>query len=176
MSAERPQLHMRRWLADLPDLELPEGYALCTFTPGDAAAFVELLRRNGELGEWSLERAARLFGPDGEAVLEASYFALRDGEPVATAQLDRNRDRVYAPFAELGWVAALPEHRGRGVGRAVCLAVMHAAARAGHPEIFLRTDDHRLPAIKSYLGLGFEPWHVDPTAAARWRVILAQLA
>ena len=69
----------------------------------------------------------------------------------------------------------MPEHRGRGLGRAVCLAVLHAAARLGHQAISLTTDDPRRPAIRPYLGLGFEPWPLEPTAPARWETVMNRL-
>lgn len=174
MSDQLPQLHMRRRLDALPELSLPAGYALRTFGPDDAAAWADLLAANAELGEWNLERAARYFAPESRMVLAGSFFVTHAGQPVATAQLHVHLDDAYAPTPELGWVAARSEHRGRGLGRAVCLAVLRFAAAAGHDEIFLRTDDHRGPAIRTYLRLGFEPWLFDSSASERWARILAR--
>ncbi len=165
------QLHMARALDGLPTLVVPDGYALRTLTAGDAAAWAALLDRNAELDSWTVERAAPYFAPGSTMVLEASFFVTRAGEPVATAQLHLHPDDSYAPSPELGWVAASPEHQGHGLGYVVCLAVLHQAAAAGHDRIFLKTDDNRLPAIATYLRLGFEPWMVDPTAPERWRAI-----
>lgn len=174
MSEPLPQLHMRRVLASLPELALPPEYRLRTFGPDDAAPWVGLLSENGELGEWSLERAAPYFAADRRMVLDGSFFVTHDGEPVATAQLHLHLD-AYAPLPELGWVAASPRHRGHGLGYVVCLAVLRYAASAGHREIFLRTDDFRLPAIRTYLKLGFEPWLFDLSAPDRWREIYQKL-
>ena len=164
---------MRRRLADLPAPLVPVGYALRPLGPTDLPIWVDLMRRNGELGQWSAERAAALFG--GQIELAASFVVTRGDVAVATAQLNPHRLDEYAPTPELGWVAADPAHRGRGLGRAVCLAVLRAAAAAGHREIFLRTDDHRRPAIALYLSLGFIPWLRDPTAPARWRAVQKEI-
>jgi mycothiol synthase len=174
MSEQLPQLHMRCRLDALPELSLPAGFELRTFGPDDAAAWAELLVANGELGEWSVERALPYFAPESRMVLAGSFFATHDGQPVATAQLHLHPDDAYAPTPELGWVAARPGYRGLGLGRAVCLAVLRFGAAAGHGEIFLRTDDHRGPAIRTYLQLGFEPWMFDPSAPERWARILAR--
>jgi len=174
MANQVPQLHMRRRLDALPDLTAPTGYVLRTLRPDDTTRWAELLAANGELGEWTVERAEQYFAPGSRMVLNGSFFVTHDGEPVATAQLHLHPDDSYAPMPELGWVAAHPEHRGRGLGYAVCLAVLRYAAAAGHEEIFLRTDDHRLPAIRTYLRLGFEPWMVDPSAPGRWAGILEE--
>jgi mycothiol synthase len=74
-------------------------------------------------------------------------------------------------LAELGWVVVAPEHRGRGLGTLVCRAVIGFIARLGYDRAFLKTDDFRLPAIQTYLALGFEPALVDPSHPARWAVI-----
>jgi mycothiol synthase len=145
-------------------------------TRGDLQAWTNLLAENAGFGPWPIERSLPLFGPDSPVVFDGSYFLTRDGEPVATAQLHHQSRRPYAPTAELGWVAVSPRFQGRGLGYVVCLAVLRYAAKADYPAIFLRTEDHRLPAIRTYLKLGFEPWMVDPTATERWRVIEGQLA
>jgi mycothiol synthase len=161
---------MRRSLTPpLPDPIVPAGYALRPLEPSDLPAWVDLMRRNGELGTWTAERAAPLFASQMD--LAASFVVTRGDAAVASAQLNPHRLDDYAPTPELGWVAADPAHRGRGLGRAVCLAVLRAAGAAGHGQIFLRTDDHRWPAIRLYLSLGFAPWLRDPTSADRWRAI-----
>jgi mycothiol synthase len=170
-----PQLHMRRHLRKLPALEVPAGYALRTFAPDDADRWRRLLARTGDLGEWTLARAERFFAPDSPMPLEGAFFLTWQGEPVATAQLHQHAEGPYAPTPELGWVAVDREHRGQGLGRVVCLAVLHHAAQGGHPGVFLRTDDHRIAAIRTYLSLGFEPWMYDQSAPERWRALLVQL-
>ena len=175
MSEQRPQLRMRRALRDLPKLALPAGYTLRCFGPDDVERWVDLLNANGELQTWTAEHAAPYFAPDSTMPLAGSFFVEQDGVAVATAQLHLHPSGPFAPLPELGWVAAHPAHRGRGVGSAVCLAVLHHAQQDEHQQIFLRTDDHRLPAIRTYLGMGFEPWSIDETADERWRAVMARI-
>jgi mycothiol synthase len=175
MNGELPQLHMRHTLEALPDLAVPPGYELRSFTVHDASVWGDLLNENGELGEWDDARVAALFDPRSPLVVEGSFFITRDDQPVATAQLDLHHEGPYASMAELGWVAARPGNQGHGLGYVVCLAVLRYAAAHGHREVFLRTDDPRLPAIATYLKLGFTPWMFDSTAPERWEQIQAQL-
>jgi mycothiol synthase len=165
---------MKRTLDRLPELTVPDGYELRSLEPIDIDAWVALLNDNAELGAWSHERAARYFGPQTSVALADSFFVMRGATPVATAQLELHGDDVYAPLAELGWVAVRPAFRGQGLGYVVCLAVLRRAAER-NLEVFLRTDDHRYPAIATYLRLGFVPWLRDPTAESRWQSVLREV-
>ncbi len=49
-------------------------------------------------------------------------------------------------------------HAHRGLGRAVCAAVVRRLLSAGYHRIYLKTDDFRLPAITVYLRMGFVPF------------------
>jgi mycothiol synthase len=175
MSDAQPQLHMRRHLSDVPPLSMPPGYRLRNLGTRDADLWMALLQENGELGEWTAEKVAPLFMPNSSMLFGASFMIFSEDEPVATAQLNLHPDDEYAPTPELGWVAASPRYRGKRLGTAVCTAVLRHAAAEGYPEIFLRTDDHRLPAIRLYLDLGFQPWHRDPSSAERWEIIRQRL-
>ena len=175
VSEQRPQLHMRRALADLPPVVVPDGYALRCFRPGDEQAWATLMAGNGELGEWNVEKAAAYFAADSRMPLDGAFFITVDGVPVATAQLHLKPGGTYAPTPEVGWVAVHPAHQGRRLAAVVSLAVMHYAAAQGHREVYLLTDDWRLAAVKTYLNLGFEPWLVDATAPERWRAVREQL-
>jgi mycothiol synthase len=73
-------------------------------------------------------------------------------------------------------VASDPEHRGKRLGYVVSLAVLHDLRRHGCREAALLTDDPRIPAIKTYLSLGFLPALTDDTHPARWEAVAALLA
>ena len=167
----QPQLHMKRSLSDLPLLDVPPEYVLRHFEPGDAHGWAALMARNGELGAWDLAKAEPYFAPQGRMPLAGAFFITAGETPVATAQLHLKPEGLYAPIPELGWVAVDPAHQGRGLGAVASLAVMHYAASRGHREIFLLTDDWRLPAIRTYLKLGFEPWLTDASHPERWRKV-----
>ena len=172
----RPQLRMRYDdLNGLPPLELPVCYHVRRFASGDEPIWVALLRDNGELGDWDLERAKRLFSAKKGAVWRKSiHFIMHGQRPVATACVRLHLD--LPDTAELGWVAVIPDYRWRGLGRAVCLAVMHFMHEQGYRSCFLRTDDRRLPAIKTYLGLGFRPdLEYHSTFPGRWEAVMAAL-
>lgn len=172
MEDQEAQVYMRRsHLRDLPEIELPEGYSLRHLEPGDVEAWAELLQRNGELGEWSVDRASPYFLSTSPMPLDGAFFVLHRDIPVGTAQLHLHSNDEYAPTPELGWVAISPEHQGRGLAFPVCLAVLRFAARQGHKAIFLKTETFRIPAIKMYQRLGFVPWNRNAQDDASWELI-----
>jgi mycothiol synthase len=60
------------------------------------------------------------------------------------------------------YVAALPEERGKGLGRAVVVAALHYFRDRGFERVMLGTQGYRTAAVQLYLSLGFHPWpHTD---------------
>ena len=153
------------------DLEKPravDGYRLRTYRPGDEEAWLSVLSRAG-FAAWDRDRLDRtLAGERGPLPLEGIIFATKDDRPVgaANALLYMGESGQYS---ELGWLAVDPSHRGHGLGLEICRGVLNFAKRLGHEYTYLRTDDFRLPAIKTYLRLGFLPEEIDSTHAKRWR-------
>lgn len=81
----------------------------------------------------------------------ARYFAvLADGKPVAATELYSD-----GRTAQIEDVVTLPDHRGRGYGRAVVLRAVDEALGAGHGFVFLRADEADWPK-ELYARLGFE--------------------
>lgn len=170
----QPQLVMwYRDLTDLPPVELPGGYALRTLQDGEEESWAQLLNRNGQLGEWSLERAKQALrsGVVGEHV----YFITFGGQPVATACVDL-QGASPGEFAAVGWVAVDPSHQGKRLGYQITLAALYGVRSLGYKAAFLLTDDFRLPAVKTYLNLGFEPDLSHESYPARWEALQEKLA
>ncbi len=165
---------MRRpgW-ADLPPVPAaPEGCVLRLAGPEDVPGLAALLAAAFPEFLWTVERAR-------EALFEDPYvpstFVVRadDGRLLATASAQWIP--VYEPDGFLHWVASAPEARGLGLGALVSLAAMHRLRELGFAACRLTTDDERLPAIRTYLRLGFLPKVEDDTHPGRWRAIADQL-
>lgn len=163
-----PQLRLRRRLGDvLPDVPETPGYALRTYRDGDDVAWRALLE-TGDFGAWPPERlGAMRAGARAPLPEEAIFFAIQDTRIVAGACLFLHED-ADGPIGEVGWVVVAPAHRGCGLGRAVCVAVLREARRRGLERLFLKTEDFRRPAIRLYRSLGFEPEMTDPAHPVWW--------
>ena len=73
-------------------------------------------------------------------------------------------------------MTADPEHSGKRLGAVVSAAATRRLVEAGYTDIYLLTDDFRLPAIKTYLSLGWRPVLGEAGMADRWSAVEQQLA
>jgi ribosomal protein S18 acetylase RimI-like enzyme len=169
-----PQLVMRA-PATLPppELSLPEGYTLRLAGPRDAGAVARCMTL--AFGDWDEEkvRTAFLEAPDCQATFVAVDVA--SGAVAAVASHREVPDR-FPGATYLHWVGGDPAHAGRGLGAAVSAAVLSYGRRRGLRDAVLETDDHRLPAIATYLRLGFAPEYRDPSHPPRWAAVFHHLA
>jgi len=173
MSEKRPpQLLMRRSLAGLPPLNPESGCRVRPLGPGEEEALTRVLQSAFPERAWTVEwvRSALTQAPDVEAV----YVVELDGRIVGTASARRVPDR-FPGEGYLHWVGVDPGAQGRGLGRLATLRVLHHFRDAGVASVVLETDDFRLPAIRSYLALGFAPQPVHESHPARWRAVLEAL-
>jgi mycothiol synthase len=130
-----------------------------------AAALADLLKAIFPEHAWSAD-AARRYLIDAPSV-DAVYVIEHDGALVATASA-RYDPAKFPGSGYLHWVGVHPDHRGRRLGRLISVRVLEHFQAAGCKDAVLETDDFRIPAIKTYLALGFIPEYDHPTHAERW--------
>jgi mycothiol synthase len=163
-------------LEGLPPVEIPEGYGLRTYRPGDEAVWGEIMDACLPLpiGAWRPEVVRGKLTGLPQFDPEGLYFVTANGEPVGTATAWLRRpDETEIGYVHM--VGVLPAHRGRRLGYWVTLATLHRFRERGLRAAMLDTDDFRLAAIRAYLDLGFEPEQRHPSHPERWAVILARL-
>jgi mycothiol synthase len=167
--SEKPaqsQLQMLWPASKTPAPTVAEGYTLRPFRPSDSPGVRAVLEVSG-LAVWThgeLEGQLKGVLPGGCFVVEH----LASGTIVATAQARHAQHALHPEGGEVGWVAAHPGHAGKQLGRSVVAAATLRLQQAGYTRIFLLTDDFRLPAVKTYLGLGFEPFLFEDGMKERW--------
>jgi GNAT superfamily N-acetyltransferase len=155
----------------LPTANLPEGYIFSFYQPGDELSWVELLKSSSEFGNWNEEHLQneilRYLLPGG------GIFVTFDDKLVGCAAACQIAS--YMPYAVLMYVLVLPEHRNRGLGKALTTNVMEVALRFGYPGMILQTDDRRRSAIHTYYDLGFQPdTSASSDAQQRWENIFRE--
>ena len=173
---ESPQLRMVWPASRLGSVPMPAplaGYTVRTWRPGDEPRFYELMALAGWPG-WDAERLSCSLNrilPDGWYLAEHAA----SGTVVASAMALHNYKGTYPFWGELGWLAAHPDHSGRGLGLALSACVVRRFVAAGYRLIHLHTEEFRLAAIKTYLKLGFEPWTGGPDSETQWERVLDRL-
>jgi mycothiol synthase len=155
--------------ASLPYLSIPDGYEMRIYKSGDEQAYFDLMGHAGFKG-WNDREFAKYLKkvlPDGFFIL----FHLSSGEMAATAMALHNPTELHPFGASLSCVAADPIHQGKGLGFVVSAAVTRRILSCGYKEIYLETEDWRLPAIKTYLKMGWEPFFYQGDMLLRWKGI-----
>ena len=173
-SGERlPQLKMRRpSLDDLPPVEIPHGYLLRGATSADEPAVAALLATAFDDAAWTVERVQKALTRAAD-VARVLVLAADDGNLVATASVQLPPGETRTGLVH--WVGADPVRKGKRFGYWVSLAVLHELKARGCSAAALFTDDFRLPAIKTYLNLGFLPLVTHESHPERWRKVAGGL-
>lgn len=120
-----------------------------------------------DLINW-LERYRRLSLSDG--ILLATENATQ--EPVATAgSLVNPKDDMFPDGGQLGWVATVPEHRGRGLANWLCGLATIRLQSDSFKRVFVSTGEDMPEAIRVYMRLGYVPCLFAVDQRERWERI-----
>jgi mycothiol synthase len=162
-------------LAAAPQISLPTGYEFRSYRAGDEHAFYPLFKQEG----WTM---TDIHWQDYlERVLPHGLFILwhtASNAAVGTAGAIHNPrgGRYYFPFGgELAYLIVHPDHRGHGLGMILSNRVVHHLLSVGYEHIWVGVQGFRLPAIKTYLKLGFLPFLHQDGLSERWQRICTQL-
>lgn len=151
----------------LPELEIAPGFALRVFGKDELAEY-SALRVSAGFDAWD-EKQYDEFAP---CLLPGGHLVITEiatGRFAASASAELPVPEHFHGFGLLGWVMCHPDFRGKHLGCAVCLAVMRILYSYGYRSFILSTDDFRIPAVKTYLNLGWQPWLTEPDMEERWR-------
>jgi len=154
----------------LHEVPLPPGYVLRGYRAGDEDAWIGLMAKAG-FDPWPRKTFDEYMdAPERRAGSRCIEWA---GNLVAGTFA--SRPSLDSPEGSLDYVIGDPAHSGRGLGRAVCTAVLRHLVQRGCETVFLSTDDWRLPALHVYLTLGFRPLISRVDMAERWQEIYRKL-
>ena len=116
---------------------------------------------------------AELAALPGEYAASAGQLLLAfvDGELAGCGALRPLADVDYANACEMKRLYVRPRFRGVGLGRALAVALLDEARRAGYSHILLDTLDDMEAARELYTALGFEeipPYYFNPIPGAHY--------
>ena len=170
-----PQLVMiNKKLNGLPSITLPEGYIIRNFQPGDEAEWKKIIADAFKREEDTCNFEACIRNAEGFKPERLFFVINSEDEVVATAAA--MSAKVTGKFVPgLHMVGVLSSCRGKRLGYWINLAALYCWRNEGVDTVYLLTDDDRLPAIKTYLNLGFEPYIIDDNQHARWKNVISNM-
>ncbi|MED5018533.1 GNAT family N-acetyltransferase [Paenibacillus chibensis] len=166
-----PQLVMTHEdLTMLPSLTEMGLYQLSAFRPGDEQAWETIIGESFQT-EFSFEEFMK---KDAAYKPERILIVWKDGDPAATASA-WHHPKLGNDTGYLHMVGARNAYAGQGLGQFVTHAALIHMQKEGRTKALLNTDDFRIPAIITYLRLGFVPVISHESHAARWSDIAEHL-
>jgi len=162
---------VREHLDNIPQYPLPAGYRMRLYRPGDKKVWVRLWEASDSLDR-AAERFDESFGYDLPALQKRCYFLVApDGKDVGTITAWYNRNFRGRRWGLIHWVAIIPEYQGKGLSKCMMTVAMNRLRALRHRRAYLRTQTHRIPAIKTYLDFGFLPDMTYPDAKRAWQIV-----
>lgn len=152
----------------VPSIPVPDGFTMRTMRDGEAAAWAACC-----LGEFGIEEACEeAFAKKGMLLIpqDRIFFICENDVPVATATA---RVQDGAPF--LHYISVRPDRRGNRLSKPLIAKVLQTHVADGLSGCYLTTDDFRVPALHTYLSMGYLPVLWTDDARARWEHILSVL-
>lgn len=138
--------------------------------PDDAEPLAALMRAAYREG-WDVARVRReLLDADDVPVT----WVVDDGGIIATAS-ERYLPERYPGAGYLHYVAASPARAGHGQGRLVTEQVLSQVLARGLNRCVLETDTFRIPALVTYLRLGFVPEYRTDAERLGWSAVFPLL-
>jgi len=163
---------VRKNLEGIPEAPLAAGYHIRFYAEGDDEKLAVVFQKCFDPG-WSSDRVLKTFVEESVWSPNRMCVLCHDDEVVGTATAWELRQRPG--HGMLHYLAVLPEHRGKGLGRALVARVLQLLKEMGYTDAWLSTDDFRLSAIRTYLALGFAPVCKDKSHADRWEIVRHKL-
>ena len=164
---------VRPSLEGVGDLPVPPGYRIRAFRPGDERWWARVETAAGEFADEAraLERFASEFGPHASEMTERCLLLESEGgEVVGTTTAWRDPGFQGKDYGRIHWVAVVPAHQGKGLGRLLVVKAL-LLLRRRHERAYLTTQTSSWIAVHLYLTLGFVPFLTAPEQEEGWALL-----
>ena len=143
-------------LADIPRYDLPEGYRIVTYRPGDEIHWNEIHRDADKYTDVTDDLFASQFGSDVNELSRRQFYLHHGDEVIGTASAWHSPTYKDGTYGRVHWVAIKTAYQGRGLSKSLMTEVCLALARLGHEKAYLTTSGLRPVAIRLYEKFGFK--------------------
>jgi ribosomal protein S18 acetylase RimI-like enzyme len=148
---------IREHLRDIPPVELPVGFKLRLFKPGDEAHWLRIHLSADLLQPITPGVFVSQFGSNAGLLADRQFYLLApNGEVIGTATAWFKDNFKGRRFGRIHWVAILPEYQGRGLSKPLLSAACHRLRELGHDCVYLTASSARPAAIHLYRSFGFK--------------------
>lgn len=159
-------------LSRLSEVHLPAEFGIRLASLADLEEIAEVLQSAFPEMVWTNEKV--LADPLNNPNVRAT-FVVTEGSRIVGTVSGCDREFEGVPCGYVHWVGVHQSAQGRRLGYWSNLFILHEFVKWGYRSAMLDTDDFRLPALKTYLNLGFEPVIVAPDHVQRWEAIKSKL-
>ena len=163
---------IRSNLENIPEFVPPSNYSVRWFQAGDEESWRKIQTAAEKFHEINADTFLRVFGRNATWLSQRVCFVLDpDGRPIGTgaAWFDDNFDG--RKWGRVHWMAVMPEHQGRGLGKVLMSRVCHRLRELKHTNAYLITSSARLPAITLYGRFQFDPLIRTEHDRCVWEII-----
>lgn len=168
-------MQLKMWwnnTGDIPEVTLPEGFKIRSYEDEkDVFNWVDITKEDLQDSIKTVEDFTRdMLNREGVRKEHIYFICLKD-EAVATVTA------IMYPEKKQGYVHMVGckrKYRGRGLGTALINLALKVFNENGMENAYLKTDDFRIPAIKSYLRAGFTPMLYHESMEERWKNVLKE--
>ena len=153
-------LRMWRDLSNLPALDIPDGYTIRCYQPGDGPAFVSIKNAAfaGEAAggrDWTDTDFEKEYLASSHFTADRVLFAEYGGSLVGTTTAWTS-EYEGREIGLIHWVGVVPEHRGQGLGWMLNVAALHKLKQLEYSDCVLSTNESLASAVRLYKRLGFQ--------------------
>jgi GNAT superfamily N-acetyltransferase len=148
----------RENLEDIPQFPVPPGFSIRWFQEGDEVTWHEIQSMSERYLEVAPDLFWKEFGSE-TSILGERLFFLYDSRqrPIGTATAWFDKSYRGIPHGRVGWLAIVPEMRGKGLSKPLMTILCNRLRKLGHQKTYLTTSTVRFPAIRLYSIFGFVP-------------------
>ena len=169
-----PQLFMRHPdLSNIRPLLVPDDIQIVTHSPELISVWEDIIERAFEHHysfDTTIQNSQDLVGDFNP---EHCLYLKANDKIVATTTAIENCNFPGEGYFHM--VAADPDAQGKGYGKLIGLVALHSLKDRGYKTAVLSTDDFRIPAIRAYLFLGFEPIYSHESHQGRWEKVFSEI-
>jgi mycothiol synthase len=172
---EYPGVCMEKALdGGLPEVLLPRGYSIRSIRVEEGALWERVMDQS--FGGYTTGDFQRIIVDNYDYDPSRIFLMFDDhGQPCATASSWRQHYRWGPGVGYVLFAGVARAYQGRGLGYSMTLHVLHDFVAHGLNPAILETNEPNLPALKTYLKLGFRPRLLAPWHEARWTDIFRAL-